>query len=97
MAIRVDYTDAETGAFYTAAYVRVLPASIRLDFRAQHAEYDVQVFFSTATAAAGKTRVALRHITIDGADFVTVFGNPVVMRAYAYLRTLPDFEQGEDV
>lgn len=97
MAIRVDFTDAETGATYTAAYVRVLPGSIRLDFTKQYGEYDALVFFSATAAAAGKTRVALRHVTISGADFQTVFGIPVVNRAYAHLKTLSDFSGGVDV
>lgn len=96
MGVRVDYIDQETGADYGGAYVRVVAASIRLDFDKLRGEFDAQVFYSMAAATAGKARVAVRHFLLTGTDFQTVFGDPSATRAYGYLKTLNEFKGGVD-
>lgn len=97
MALQVTLTDSETGATYVAAYVRVPAADIELDFVKQKARFKALAYFSTSAAAAGKQRVIERIFTLEGPEFVQVFGTPAVNRAYAFLKTLPLFADAVDV
>ena len=97
MAIRIQFEDRETGATYDTAHIRVLPASIKLDFVNQLASFDVLVYFNQTAATGGRREVARRTFILGGAEFVATFGTPITNRAYAFLKTLPEFSGGQDV
>jgi hypothetical protein len=97
VALQLSLQDSETGATFTAAYVRIVPGSIKLDFANQHGEFKAYAFVDGQAAAAGKTRVVERTFLLDGPEFQQVFGTSAANRAYAYLKTLPIFNGALDV